>query len=53
VVAYQHFIGPCCLHLQGEGTGSGKNSIDMGLECRRAADAGSRKAVVWQPVLIA
>jgi len=25
VVGYQRFRGPCCLHLQGEGVGDGKN----------------------------
>jgi len=24
-VGYQHFRGPCCLHLQGEATGDGRN----------------------------
>jgi len=28
VVGYQHFIDPCCLHLQGEVTGMTEHSID-------------------------
>jgi hypothetical protein len=35
VVGYQHFIGPCCLHLQGEVTGAGKGGLEIGKEYKR------------------
>jgi hypothetical protein len=31
MVGYQHFRGPCCLHVQGEVAGMGGNSIDISL----------------------
>jgi len=34
VVGYQHFRGPCFLHLQGEVASMGENSIDIGLDWR-------------------
>jgi hypothetical protein len=33
-IGYQHFRGPCCLHLQGDVTGMGINGMDIGLEWR-------------------
>jgi hypothetical protein len=38
VVRYQPFRCSCCLHLQGEVTGMGKNGIDIGPEWRGRAD---------------
>jgi hypothetical protein len=41
VVGY-HFRGPCCLHLQGEIAGMGKNNVDINPDWRRAAGAASQ-----------
>jgi hypothetical protein len=36
VVGKQHFIGPCCHHLQGEVNGIGKKGhVYIGPECKR------------------
>jgi hypothetical protein len=37
VVGYQHFRGPCCLHLQSEVAGMGENGIDTGPDWRGVA----------------
>jgi len=39
VVGYQHFRGPCCLHLQGEVARIGKKGIGIGPDWRGAAGA--------------
>jgi len=45
VVRYQCFTGSCCLHLQGEVAGIGRNGIDLDPDLTEAADATS-----WQEV---
>jgi len=42
VVGYQQFRDPCCLHLQGEVAGMGKNGMDIGLNWRVAAGITSQ-----------
>jgi hypothetical protein len=37
VAGYQHFVGPCCLHLHGEVTGDEKN----GHRCRPGVQVGN------------
>jgi hypothetical protein len=46
VVGYQCFRGPCCLYLQGEVSGNGKNmGLDIGLEHKRVAESASQREV--------
>jgi len=47
VVGHQWFGGPSCLHLQGEVTGAGKNSIGMKYMGGWRRQQGSRKQ--WYP----
>jgi len=35
MVGYHHFVGPCCLHLQGEVNGTGKGNIEIGRKFMR------------------
>jgi hypothetical protein len=42
VVGYQHFRGPCFLHLQGEVIKMEKNGIDIGSKHRGMAGAMSQ-----------
>jgi hypothetical protein len=45
VVEYQHFRGPCCLHLQGEVASMGKNDKDIGPDWRGVAgDSNQQEA---------
>jgi hypothetical protein len=59
VVGYQHFRGPCCLHLQGEENGAGKKGIHISLEYNGGGGGDSPKTnrkqegVGWQPVILA
>jgi hypothetical protein len=45
VVGYQHFRGPCYLHLQGEVIRLEKSGIDLGLDWRGAIGAASQSEV--------
>jgi len=42
VVGYQHFTGPCCLHLQGEVASMGENSIYTGPGWRGVAGSAGQ-----------
>jgi hypothetical protein len=53
VVGYQHFRGPCCLHLEGKVNGAGEMGIDIGLEYKRGQSlAANRKqeGAAWQQI---
>jgi hypothetical protein len=52
-IEYQHFRGPCCLHLQGEVNGTERKGIGIGLEYKRVSGSGSQyrgEGAVWEPV---